>query len=90
MQLAGPMLSIAHLADPHLDGQQITQDRLTLVADYLKKLPTQPDLVVVSGDITQPHAGVAMSDEQAARIHTVAEAIDFVLAHAAPDAKARP
>ena len=34
--------------------------------------------------------GVAMSDEQAARIHTVAEAIDFVLAHAAPDAKARP
>jgi 3',5'-cyclic-AMP phosphodiesterase len=57
------MLSIAHLADPHLDGQQVTHDRLTLVADYLKKLPTQPDLLVVSGDITEPHPGVAMSDE---------------------------
>jgi acyl carrier protein len=34
--------------------------------------------------------GVAMSDEQAARIQTVEAAVDFVLAHAAPDAKARP
>jgi 3',5'-cyclic AMP phosphodiesterase CpdA len=63
MQLAVDMLSIAHLSDPHLDGQQVTHDRLTLVADHLKKLPTQPDLLVVSGDITEPHPGVAMSDE---------------------------
>jgi len=31
-----------------------------------------------------------MSDEQAARIQTVGQAVDFVLAHAAPDAQARP
>ena len=34
--------------------------------------------------------GVVMSDEQAARIQTVGQAVDFVLAHAAPDAQARP
>ncbi len=63
MQLDCPMLTIAHLSDTHVDGQPVTRDRVTRVADHLRKLPVQPDLILVSGDVTEPHAGVRMSDE---------------------------
>ena len=76
----------AHLADeldvePELisAGTRFKED---LEADSL-------DLYTLVQELEDTY-GVAMSDEQAARIHTVAQAIDFVVAHAAPDAKARP
>jgi acyl carrier protein len=76
----------AHLADElELDPARVeegTNFKRDLEADSL-------DLYTLVQELEDTY-GVAMSDEQAARIHTVAEAIDFVLAHAAPDAKARP
>ena len=76
----------AHLADElELDPARIqegTHFKRDLEADSL-------DLYTLVQELEDTY-GVAMSDEQAAKIHTVGEAMDFVVAHAAPDTQARP
>jgi acyl carrier protein len=76
----------AHLADElELDPARVTESthfKQDLQADSL-------DLYTLVQELEDSY-GVVMSDEQAARIQTVAQAVDFVLAHAAPDAQARP
>jgi len=66
-----------HLADElELDPariQESTHFREDLSADSL-------DLYTLVQELEDSY-GVKMSDEQAARIHTVRQAIDFVLAH---------
>ena len=66
-----------HLADElQLDPGRITEGthfREDLSADSL-------DLYTLVQELEDSY-GVKMSDEQAARIHTVRQAIDFVLAH---------
>ena len=66
-----------HLADElELDPARITEEthfRKDLDADSL-------DLYTLVQELEDSY-GVAMSDEQAARIQTVAQAVDFVLAH---------
>ena len=66
-----------HLADElELDPARITEAthfREDLAADSL-------DLYTLVQELEDSY-GVKMSDEQAARIHTVREAVDFVLAH---------
>ena len=66
-----------HLADElELDPariQESTHFRNDLSADSLDLYPLVQEL--------EDSYGVKMSDEQAAQIHTVAEAVDFVLAH---------
>ena len=75
----------AHLADElELDPARIdegTHFKQDLEADSL-------DLYTLVQELEDTY-GVAMSDEQAARIQTVGAAVDFVLEHA-PDAQARP
>jgi acyl carrier protein len=67
----------AHLADElELDPARVTEAthfREDLAADSL-------DLYTLVQELEDSY-GVKMSDEQAARIHTVREAVDFVLAH---------
>ena len=67
----------AHLADElELDPARITEAthfREDLAADSL-------DLYTLVQELEDSY-GVKMSDEEAARIHTVRQAIDFVLAH---------
>ena len=67
----------AHLADElDVDPSRIdesTRFKEDLEADSL-------DLYTLVQELEDAY-GVAMSDEQAARIHTVGEAVDFVLAH---------
>ena len=67
----------AHLADElSVDPGRITEAthfREDLSADSL-------DLYTLVQELEDSY-GVKMSDEQAARIHTVREAVDFVLAH---------
>ena len=67
----------AHLADElELDPARITEAthfREDLAADSL-------DLYTLVQELEDSY-GVKMSDEQAARIYTVREAVDFVLAH---------
>ena len=67
----------AHLADElELDPARITEQthfRNDLDADSL-------DLYTLVQELEDSY-GVSMSDEQAARIQTVAQAVDFVLAH---------
>jgi acyl carrier protein len=66
-----------HLADElELDPARITEQtsfREDLEADSL-------DLYTLVQELEDSY-GVKLSDEQAARIHTVGEAVDFVLAH---------
>jgi acyl carrier protein len=66
-----------HLADElELDPARITEDthfREDLSADSL-------DLYTLVQELEDSY-GVKMSDEDAARIHTVRQAVDFVLAH---------
>jgi acyl carrier protein len=66
-----------HLADElELDPTRITESthfREDLSADSL-------DLYTLVQELEDSY-GVKMSDEEAARIHTVREAVDFVLAH---------
>ena len=66
-----------HLADElELDPariQEATHFREDLSADSL-------DLYTLVQELEDSY-GVKMSDEEAARIHTVREAVDFVLAH---------
>ncbi len=66
-----------HLADElELDPARITEEthfRDDLSADSL-------DLYTLVQELEDSY-GVKMSDEEAARIHTVREAVDFVLAH---------
>ena len=73
-----------HLADElQLDPGRITEAthfRRDLNADSL-------DLYTLVQELEDTY-GVAMSDEQAARIHTVGQAVDFVLANA-PDVAGR-
>ena len=75
----------AHLADElELDPARVTEAthfKQDLDADSL-------DLYTLVQELEDTY-GVAMSDEQAARIQTVGAAVDFVLEHA-PDAQARP
>ena len=75
----------AHLADElELDPARVdegTHFKQDLEADSL-------DLYTLVQELEDTY-GVVMSDEQAARIQTVGQAVDFVLAHA-PDAQARP
>ncbi len=77
--------SRAHLADElELDPARVTEAtnfKQDLEADSL-------DLYTLVQELEDTY-GVAMSDEQAARIHTVGQATDFVMAHA-PDTRARP
>ena len=67
----------AHLADElEVDPDTITESTRfgeDLEADSL-------DLYTLVQELEDSY-GVKMSDEQAARIHTVGEAVDFVLAH---------
>ena len=67
----------AHLADElELDPARITEDthfREDLSADSL-------DLYTLVQELEDSY-GVKMSDEEAARIHTVRQAVDFVLAN---------
>ena len=67
----------AHLADElELDPARITEAthfREDLAADSL-------DLYTLVQELEDSY-GVKMSDEEAARIHTVRQAVDFVLAH---------
>ena len=67
----------AHLADElELDPARVTEEtrfREDLEADSL-------DLYTLVQELEDSY-GVKMSDEEAARIHTVREAVDFVLAH---------
>jgi acyl carrier protein len=67
----------AHLADElQLDPARITESthfREDLAADSL-------DLYTLVQELEDSY-GVKMSDEEAARIHTVREAVDFVLVH---------
>jgi acyl carrier protein len=67
----------AHLADElELDPARITEAthfREDLAADSL-------DLYTLVQELEDSY-GVKMSDEEATRIHTVREAVDFVLAH---------
>jgi acyl carrier protein len=67
----------AHLADElELDPARVTEAthfREDLAADSL-------DLYTLVQELEDSY-GVKMSDEQAARIQTVAQAVDFVLAH---------
>jgi acyl carrier protein len=76
----------AHLADElELDPARVTEAthfKQDLEADSL-------DLYTLVQELEDSY-GVAMSDEQAAKIQTVGQAVDFVVAHAAPDAQARP
>jgi acyl carrier protein len=66
-----------HLADElELEPTRITEDthfREDLSADSL-------DLYTLVQELEDSY-GVKMSDEEAARIHTVRQAVDFVLAH---------
>ncbi len=66
-----------HLADElELDPARITEEthfRQDLAADSL-------DLYTLVQELEDTY-GVKMSDEEAERIHTVREAVDFVLAH---------
>ena len=75
----------AHLADElELDPARITEDthfREDLSADSL-------DLYTLVQELEDSY-GVKMPDEEAVRIRTVAQALDFVLAHA-PDREPRP
>jgi acyl carrier protein len=75
----------AHLADElEIDPALIREEtrfKDDLDADSL-------DLYTLVQELEDTY-GVAMSDEQASRIHTVGQAVDFVLAHA-PDGSPRP
>ena len=75
----------AHLADElQLDPARITESthfREDLSADSL-------DLYTLVQELEDTY-GVTMSDEQAARILTVGQAVDFVLAHQ-PAPESRP
>jgi len=76
----------AHLADElELDPARIdegTHFKQDLEADSL-------DLYTLVQELEDTY-GVAMSDEQAARIQTVGQAVDFVLEHAPDPAGPRP
>ena len=73
-----------HLADElQLDPARVQEDtrfKEDLEADSL-------DLYTLVQELEDSY-GVAMSDEQAARITTVGQAVDFVLAHAPPEGDA--
>jgi acyl carrier protein len=75
----------AHLADElELDPARIdesTHFKRDLEADSL-------DLYTLVQELEDSY-GVTMSDEQAARITTVGQAVDFVVAHAPPEATGR-
>ena len=75
----------AHLADElSVDPERVREDsrfRDDLEADSL-------DLYTLVQELEDSY-GVKMSDEEAARILTVGQAVDFVLAHA-PDREPRP
>lgn len=67
----------AHLADElEIDPSRVAEEthfKRDLEADSL-------DLYTLVQELEDSY-GVKMSDEQAAQIHTVAQAVDFVLAH---------
>ena len=75
----------AHLADElEVDPARIeegTRFREDLEADSL-------DLYTLVQELEDSY-GVKMSDEEAARITTVGQAVDFVLSHAPPEATGR-
>ncbi|HEU5007439.1 MAG TPA: metallophosphoesterase [Jatrophihabitantaceae bacterium] len=45
---------IAHLSDPHLDGTIETRLRVQAITQWLQQLRTGPDVVLVTGDLTEP------------------------------------
>jgi acyl carrier protein len=76
----------AHLADElEIESSRIretTRFKEDLEADSL-------DLYTLVQELEDSY-GVKMSDEQAAGIHTVGQAVDFVLAHPPQDREPRP
>jgi 3',5'-cyclic-AMP phosphodiesterase len=57
------MVKIVQLSDTHLDGQPFSRGRMAALADRLDTMPTQPEVLIVSGDITEPHPDVSVADE---------------------------
>nr|WP_255411364.1 metallophosphoesterase [Cryobacterium sp. Y50] len=51
------------MSDPHLDGSPEALSRLTQVADHLRGLAIRPDVVIVSGDLTQSAGSLPPADE---------------------------
>lgn len=45
------MTHLAHISDLHLDGTPRATERVRRVMDHLRALPTQPDALLVTGDI---------------------------------------
>jgi 3',5'-cyclic-AMP phosphodiesterase len=57
------VLKIVQLSDTHLDGDADVRARLTHVARRLRELAVPPDLLLVTGDITERSAGDAAAGE---------------------------
>jgi 3',5'-cyclic AMP phosphodiesterase CpdA len=57
------MLKIVQLSDTHLDGEESVRARLTHVARHVRALAVKPDVVLVTGDITERSAGAAAAGE---------------------------
>ena len=69
------MAVLAHLSDPHLDGSAHALDRLKQIADHLRSLEVCPDIIIVSGDLTQSNPSLPASDRTAAAL----EGLDSLL-----------
>ena len=73
---------VLELIREHLaDELQVDPDRITEATHFRNDLSADSlDLYTLVQELEDTY-GVAMSDEQAARIHTVGQAVDFVLAN---------
>jgi 3',5'-cyclic AMP phosphodiesterase CpdA len=70
---------IAHLSDPHLDGTPGPRRRIHAVADWLAGLRNRPDVILVTGDLTEPSPSLDAVGELARLHHTLAEVGAVVL-----------
>jgi Icc protein len=60
------VIVLAHLSDTHFDGHRRSAARAQQVMDYLHALPSPPDAIIVTGDITDH--GLPAEQEQAAKV----------------------
>lgn len=65
------MVVIAHLSDPHLDGSPEALSPFVQVADHLRGLAVRPDVVIVSGDLTQSVGALDAAERTSSAVQNI-------------------
>ncbi|KAA0021166.1 metallophosphoesterase [Antrihabitans cavernicola] len=65
------MIVLAHLSDPHFDGEARNAERVDRVMSYINGLPNPPDAILVTGDIADSGSAAEYAQARASLVSDI-------------------